>query len=573
MSLPATFLRALKSYRDEVKNWNVKDNFNIASQITQRVAIDGDQHPSDKNTPPSDDFSHLTRKKTLCELILISCVVCGIEFCYAAETAFVSPTLLKIGIPVAYMTFVWGVSPALGFLMVPVLGSLSDRCSLRLGRRRPFIILMSVGIILGLLFVPNGKFIGILLGDKYCITMSSANSSTPYFQNYNSTITDSIEHHTLTNQTFVARYSRFEMAVSAVNQSFVHSYSNWTATTAPNFKCNVHNPWSIFFTILGVVLLDLNCDACQSPCRTYLLDVCLPEDHAKGLSIFTIMAGMGGSVGYLLGAFNWERTHFGQNLGGHERIVFTLVLVIYLLFVTLTVTSIKEMPLSKLGVRKENLQKPKKTKSHKKYRKFVNEESSSEEETPLGSKHQHGSGSDSIKLKNIDTKQHRYGSISDYTGHSGKSKNPQSNINQSSPDNTITIMEKPEASFENKSQTDSKNRTAATLSAENHGPIHLDVAKHCKVNPNELKPAELMASVDIDLLPADVSLKTYLLSIVHMPRSMLILCITNLFCWMSLVCYSLYFTDFVGQAVYGGDPRAPGELLFIKNGHLRRKII
>jgi solute carrier family 45 protein 1/2/4 len=26
---------------------------------------------------------------------------------------------------------------------------------------------------------------------------------------------------------------------------------------------------------------------------------------------------------------------------------------------------------------------------------------------------------------------------------------------------------------------------------------------------------------------------------------------------MSLVCYSLYFTDFVGEAVYGGDPTAP----------------
>ena len=33
------------------------------------------------------------------------------------------------------------------------------------------------------------------------------------------------------------------------------------------------------------------------------------------------------------------------------------------------------------------------------------------------------------------------------------------------------------------------------------------------------------------------------------------LCLTNLFCWSSLVCYSLYFTDFVGQAVFGGDPQ------------------
>jgi hypothetical protein len=48
-------------------------------------------------------------------------------------------------------------------------------------------------------------------------------------------------------------------------------------------------------------------------------------------------------------------------------------------------------------------------------------------------------------------------------------------------------------------------------------------------------------------ISADVTLKTYLRSIIHMPRCLLVLCVVNLFCWMSLVCYSLYFTDFVGQ--------------------------
>ena len=55
------------------------------------------------------------------------------------------------------------------------------------------------------------------------------------------------------------------------------------------------------------------------------------------------------------------------------------------------------------------------------------------------------------------------------------------------------------------------------------------------------------------------TLTNYLWTIVYMPKSLRILCLTNLFCWMSLVCYSLYFTDFVGEAVFGGDPSAaPG---------------
>lgn len=41
------------------------------------------------------------------------------------------------------------------------------------------------------------------------------------------------------------------------------------------FQQNSH-PWGVFFTILGTVLLDFDADACQSPARAYLLDVCVP---------------------------------------------------------------------------------------------------------------------------------------------------------------------------------------------------------------------------------------------------------------------------------------------------------
>ena len=58
-------------------------------------------------------------------------------------------------------------------------------------------------------------------------------------------------------------------------------------------------------------------------------------------------------------------------------------------------------------------------------------------------------------------------------------------------------------------------------------------------------------------LTSDTSIATftnYLWTIIYMPMSLRVLCVTNLFCWMSLVCYSLYFTDFVGEAVFQGDP-------------------
>ena len=109
-------------------------------------------------------FAHLYTRKSRLDLIRLSAAVCGIEFCYAAETAFVSPTLLKIGIPVLYMTLIWCLSPAIGFFLVPFLGSCSDRCKSRLGRRRPFILLLSIGIVFGLILVPHGSSFGYLLG-------------------------------------------------------------------------------------------------------------------------------------------------------------------------------------------------------------------------------------------------------------------------------------------------------------------------------------------------------------------------------------------------------------------------
>jgi solute carrier family 45, member 1/2/4 len=95
--------------------------------------------------------------KSRFDLIRLSAVVCGIEFCYAAETAFVSPILLQIGLPVMLMTWTWCLPPLIGFFLVPALGSLSDKCRTRFGRRRPFIFIYSIGILLGLFLVANGK--------------------------------------------------------------------------------------------------------------------------------------------------------------------------------------------------------------------------------------------------------------------------------------------------------------------------------------------------------------------------------------------------------------------------------
>lgn len=137
-------------------------------------------------------------------------------------------------------------------------------------------------------------------------------------------------------------------------------------------------PWGVAITAFGTALLDFSCDTCQSPCRTFLLDVCLPEDHAPGLTTFTVMAGLGGSLGYIIGGIDWESLVPHLSLGGHVRTVFSIVLFFYIVCACVTLTSFREIPLDDLrGGQCERAQRKKKKHSRKRsdvdYQKFTND--------------------------------------------------------------------------------------------------------------------------------------------------------------------------------------------------------
>ncbi|KAG8456744.1 hypothetical protein GDO86_002504 [Hymenochirus boettgeri] len=89
-------------------------------------------------------------------LIMHGMAMFGREFCYAVEAAYVTPVLLSVGLPRSLYSLVWLISPILGFILQPVVGSASDHCRSRWGRRRPYILSLGIIMVIGMTLYLNG---------------------------------------------------------------------------------------------------------------------------------------------------------------------------------------------------------------------------------------------------------------------------------------------------------------------------------------------------------------------------------------------------------------------------------
>ncbi|XP_042589696.1 solute carrier family 45 member 3-like [Cyprinus carpio] len=97
------------------------------------------------------------------QLFLINALTCGLEVCLAAGTIYIPPMLLEAGVEERFMTMVLAVGPVLGLIVVPLIGSASDSLRSKYGRRRPFIWVLCMGVLLSLLIIPQTSTLVTLL--------------------------------------------------------------------------------------------------------------------------------------------------------------------------------------------------------------------------------------------------------------------------------------------------------------------------------------------------------------------------------------------------------------------------
>ena len=125
----------------------------------QHVIRSSNLSPSPFPDNDEEDEWTMPTRSTL-YMIYLSLVMAGIQFSWSVELAYISPYLLSLGLPKSTLSLVWVAGPVSGVIGQPVIGMLSDRSKFKWGRRRIFIVLSTIGVVVG--FIGMGRTRGIV---------------------------------------------------------------------------------------------------------------------------------------------------------------------------------------------------------------------------------------------------------------------------------------------------------------------------------------------------------------------------------------------------------------------------
>lgn len=91
----------------------------------------------------------------------------GAQIAWGMQAGIATPTFRELGLSQSSAALIWLAGPVSGCVAQPLVGSWSDRCTARLGRRRPFILAAAAAVMAMMLLFGSAKRIGQLLGDGH----------------------------------------------------------------------------------------------------------------------------------------------------------------------------------------------------------------------------------------------------------------------------------------------------------------------------------------------------------------------------------------------------------------------
>ncbi len=107
--------------------------------------------------------SELWKKKSFWQLFNISIGFLGIQFAWAIQMGQMSPLLESLGSDPRLLGLISCAGPVTGVLVQPIVGALSDKCGLKMGRRRPFLLAGAIMTALALVLMPNSTPVAAVL--------------------------------------------------------------------------------------------------------------------------------------------------------------------------------------------------------------------------------------------------------------------------------------------------------------------------------------------------------------------------------------------------------------------------
>ena len=260
---------------------------------------------------------------------------------------------------------------------------------------------------------------------------------------------------------------------------------------------------------ISVVLLDFTSQACLTPCEALL------SDASKGTSqkdrvfmVYSQMISLGGFLGYLITALDWTGNSVGHFFGGQERTVFTMLIFIFLILLSATMFVAQEQPLATVVMEEQSL--------------------------PL--------------------------------------------LNQSPQTLTASIMPGPLESGYESSDAD-ENDTDHISRSPSRTRKNRKRSKHSTMNPVKGFTILFLSFIlRLKLIAFIMNILKSILSVIYrrlpesvrklfdVPVVLKYLALANFCSWTALMGFNLFFTDFMGQWVYQGNPNAP-ENSYLRNNY------
>ena len=275
---------------------------------------------------------------------------------------------------------------------------------------------------------------------------------------------------------------------------------------------------------------------------------------------FSLHPGLGIGIGYIMNAIKWDDTSLGKALGGQFHVVFLFNGTLCVFAMMVTLCSIKETPLKDLKTKKYLVEVAPGTNSarttyhaeadglydegrkEEAYGTFMQKST----QMPDGGRRRSHSGS----VRSQASQGSRNRSFSGGSGHEGGGTDLEwdnSFDDRHFYDDELLTISKPDKALHSHIQFDENDEEGLTE------PLLLPSSDSNNKRPvTRLRRSKSTASLKIEERERPASALQLLYSIVKMPKELRRLCLNHYLSWVAILPMYLFFTDYVGQAVYHG---------------------